>query len=114
MKRVLMMGVGACAALVIGASSVPAQDASVAGAIKAIEAVGADPGKLKLFCELNNLVESAGEKEDPALDAKIDDALGKLGEDFSSAWEVGEGLDESTEDGKKFYGAVDALAEKCN
>jgi hypothetical protein len=111
MKRVLMIGVGACAALAIGVTSVPAQ--SIDDAVKIIEGVGADAGKLKQFCDLNKLVEAAGEKEDPATEKQIEDAVEALGGEFAAAWEVGEKADEKTPEGKKFYDAVEALAGKC-
>ena len=50
---------GACAALVLGAGVVTAASPQVDLAIKAVEAVGNDPGKLKLFCQLNKLLQAA-------------------------------------------------------
>jgi hypothetical protein len=103
MKRILVIGVGACAALAVGTANLPAQ--TLDEAAKIIEDVGTDEAKLKQFCELNKLVESTGEKEDPANE--------KAGGDFAAAWEVGEKADEKSPAGKKFYDAVSALAEKC-
>ena len=111
MKRILVIGVGACAALAVGTANLPAQ--TLDEAAKIIEDVGTDEAKLKQFCELNKLVESAGEKEDPANEKAIEDAVEKLGGDFAAAWEVGEKADEKSPAGKKFYDAVSALAEKC-
>jgi hypothetical protein len=111
MKRIVMVGIAACAALVLGVTNVPAQ--SIDDAVKIIESVGADAAKLKQFCELNKLVESAGEKEDPATEKKIEDAVEALGGEFAAAWEVGEKTDEKSPEGKRFYDAVAALAEKC-
>jgi hypothetical protein len=111
MKRIVMIGVGACAALLVGTQLAPAQ--SMDEAVKIIESVGTDAEKLKMFCELNKLVDSAGEKEDPATEKQIEDAVEKLGPDFAAAWEVGEKADEKGAEGKKFYDAVAALSEKC-
>ena len=90
--------------------------ASPAGraAIKTIEAVGADAGKLKLFCELNRLLQAHGDKEDPG-DAEADrrTSSARIGPDFAAAWDIGDELDENSPDGQEFYAAVDALAEKC-
>ena len=44
---------------------------------------------------------------------QVEDLVAQIGDDFDAAWEVGEGLDENTPDGKEFFGAVDTLAEKC-
>jgi hypothetical protein len=112
MKRILTIGIGACAALVVGIANAPAQ--TIDEAVKIIESVGGDAEKLKQFCELNKLVESAGEKEDAATEKQIEDAVEKLGGDFAAAWEAGEKADEKSADAKKFQDAVAALAEKCD
>ena len=111
MKRILMTGIGACAVLAIGAGALTAQ--TIDEATQIVEATGNDAEKLKLYCELHKLVESAGEKEDAATEKQIEDAVEKLGGEFAAAWEVGEKADEKTADGKKFYDAIAALSEKC-
>jgi hypothetical protein len=109
MKRILIAG----AAVIIGASTLPAASPAVDLAIKTIESVGADPAKLKIFCSLNKVLQESGEKDDPASQKQVDDLVAQLGADFSAAWDVGDELDENSADGQAFYGAVDALAEKC-
>ena len=112
MKRIVLIGIGACAALVVGVTNVPAQ--SVDDAVKIFEKMGADAEKLKQFCALNKLLEDVGEKEDPTTEKQIEEAVEKLGGEFTAAWEAGEKVDETSADGKRFYDAVSALAEKCN
>lgn len=112
MKRIVLIGIGACAALVVGVTNVPAQ--SVDDAVKIFESMGADAEKLKQFCALNKLLEDIGEKEDPTTDKQIEDAVEKLGGEFTAAWEAGEKVDETSADGKRFYDAVSALADKCS
>jgi hypothetical protein len=109
MKRILI----ACVAIAVGAGTVPAASPAVDLAIKTIESVGADAGKLKIFCNLNKLLQDAGDKDDPAIQKQIDDLVTQLGPDFSAAWDIGDELDENSPDGQEFYGAVDTLAEKC-
>jgi hypothetical protein len=109
MKRILL----ACAAVAIGASALTAASPEVEKAIKSLQAVGADAGKLKLFCGLNTLLETAGEKEDPAVQKQIDDTIAQIGPDFAAAWDAGDQLEEESPDGKEFFAAVDALAQKC-
>ena len=109
MKRILF----ACVAVAIIAGAVPAASPAVDLAIKTIEAVANDPARLKLFCELNKLLQESGDKEDPAIQKQIEDLVAKLGPEFAAAWEIGDELDENSEDSQEFYGAVDALAEKC-
>jgi len=107
MKRILLasVAIAACTGVLLAAS--PAVD----GAIKTLQAVGADAGKLKLFCELNKL--AGDEKEDAAVEKQIEEIAAKIGPDFVIAWRLGEGLDEETPDGKEFFAAVEAIAGKC-
>ena len=107
----------ACAAVALGAGfggrGAWAASPQVDRAIKAIEAVGNDPARLKVFCELNALLQEAGDKEDEATSKQIDDLIARIGGDFSSAWDVGDELDENSPDGQEFSAAVDNLADKC-
>jgi hypothetical protein len=109
MKRLLVAG----AAILIGAGALPAASPAVDLAIKTIESVGTDPAKLKIFCSLNKVLQESGEKDDPAAQKQVDDLVAQLGAEFSAAWDIGDELDENSPDGQEFYGAVDALAEKC-
>jgi hypothetical protein len=109
MKRILIVG----AAVVIAAGALPAASPAVDLAVKTITSVSSDPAKLKIFCSLNKLLQDAGDKEDPAIQKQVDDLVAQLGPDFNDAWDIGDELDENTPDGKEFFGAVDALAEKC-
>jgi hypothetical protein len=97
-------------------SAVPVLAAApkVDAAIKEFKAVSADAGKLKTFCAMNKTMESAGEKEDPGLDAKIDGYMKQLGPSFEAAWNASEGLDENSPDGKAWNDALDQLMEKCS
>jgi hypothetical protein len=121
MKRVVMpilgagLGAGliACAALSLSPGVALAASPQVEAAIKSVEAVGNDAGKLKLFCDLNKLLQEAGDKEDPATQKQIEDLITRIGSDFGAAWDVGDELDENSPDGQAFYAAVDTLAEKC-
>jgi hypothetical protein len=116
MKRVVLpclwASLWACAA-VIGAGVAPAASPQVDAAIRAVEAVAADPARLKLFCELNKLLLSGADSDDPETEKQTEAIVAQMGPDFSAAWDVGEELDENTPDGQAFYGAVDALADKC-
>jgi hypothetical protein len=113
MKRIVMASLGACAAAALGAGAAPAATPQVDLAIKAVQAVGNDPARLKLFCEFHKLLQSVGDKEDDAAQKQIEDLVTKIGPDFSAAWDIADELDENSEDGQEFYDAVDTLAEKC-
>ena len=93
--------------------SLPTRYPAVDLAIKTIESVSKDAGKLKLFCNLNKILQESGDKDDPGIQKQIDDLVTQLGPDFSSAWDIGDELDENSPDGQEFYAAVDTLAEKC-
>ena len=113
------LGAGLAASLIVAAALSVAAGVTLAAspqvetAIKSIEAVGNDAGKLKLFCDLNKLLQEAGDKEDAATQKQIEDLITKIGSDFGAAWDVGDELDENSPDGQAFYAAVDTLAEKC-
>lgn len=107
------LALGAFAYAVLGAGAALAASPQVDTAIKAIQKVGNDPEKLKLFCQLNKLLQEAGDKEDAATQKQIEDLVTKIGSDFGAAWDVGDELDENSPDGQEFYAAVDTLADKC-
>ncbi len=101
------------AAFWLACSPALAASPKIDAAIKVISAVGADPAKLKIFCEMSKVSEAAGDKEDPKVDAQVDGYLDQLGDDFAEAWEAGEGLDENSPDGQAFGDAVEDLEGKC-
>jgi hypothetical protein len=109
MNRFILAGVVAC----LGAYGVQAASPKVESALKTFKAVGSDPAKVKTFCEMVQAMDAAGEKEDDAAEAKITGLMKQLGPDFEAAWNTGDGLDDSTEDGKAFNAAMDDLAAKC-
>jgi hypothetical protein len=98
----------------VGASVVPAASPPVDAALKKIQAITADAGKMQVFCELDAALEAIPEdKEDLAAEKAADDIVTKLGAEFAAAWQVGEELEEEAPDGKEFTAAVDAILEKC-
>jgi len=109
MKRVL----AACAAICLAAQPVLAASPKVDAAVKTFNAVAADPGKLKTFCDMSKVMDAMGDKEDKAAEAKINDFMKQLGPDFETAWNAGEGIDENSADGKALNAALDDLAAKC-
>lgn len=113
MKRIVMVSLATCAVAVLGAGPVPAASPQVSLAIRAVQAVGNDPARLKLFCEFYKLLQTVGDKEDDASQKQIEDLVVRIGPDFSAAWDIADELDENSADGQEFYDAVDSLAEKC-
>jgi hypothetical protein len=85
----------------------------VEDAIKVLQAVGTDANKLKAFCELMDVDEKLGDKEDPVLEGRMDKLLDQLGEDFERAWDTVEDTDESSADGRALTAALNQLEDKC-
>lgn len=110
-----MRTLAACVAA-LGLAAAPALAASpkIEAAVKAFKAVAGDAGKLKTFCAMSKVMESAGEKEDPKIDAQIQGFIKQLGADFETAWAAGEDIDENSADGKAYNAALDDLSAKCS
>src|SRR6185369_8754920 len=106
----------AIAAVAVCVAAAPAFAASpkIDAAIKTFKAVGADPAKQKVFCDMSKAMDAAGEKPSPAVEAKIDGFMKQLGADFETAWAVADGLNENSPDGKAYNNALDELAGKCS
>src|ERR1700680_2691283 len=109
MKRILVT----CIAVLLGACPCFAASPNVEAAVKTFSAVGADAGKLQIFCEMTKAIDAMGDKQDAAAEAKIQGYIKQLGTDFEAAWNTGDDADESTPDGAALRAAVDDLAGKC-
>jgi hypothetical protein len=110
MKRFVLAGLLAC----IGAVGALAADPKIEAAIKTFQAIAADPGRVKTFCEMIQVMDATGDKEDPAAEAKITGLMKQLGPDFEAAWNTADEVDEDTPDGKDYNAAMDSLADKCS
>ena len=103
----------ACAVVCLTAVAASAADPKVESAISVFKQVEGDPDKLKIFCEMSDVADAQGDKEDAAADAKIDGYLEQLGPDFETAWATSEEVDENSPSGKLLDAALDALGDKC-
>jgi hypothetical protein len=110
MKRVVFAAVAVCLAAAPAFAAAP----KIEAAVKTFKAVSADPGKLKVFCDMSKAMDAAGDKPSPAADAKINGLMKQLGADFETAWSAADGLDENSADGKVYNTALDDLAGKCS
>ena len=110
MKRFVLAGLLAC----IGAAGALAADPKIEAAIKTFQAIAADPSRVKTFCEMIQVMDATGDKEDPAAEAKITGLMKQLGPDFEAAWNTADEVDEDTPDGKDYNAAMDSLADKCS
>jgi hypothetical protein len=110
MKQVVAAGIVLSLAAFPGLAASP----KVEAAIKTVKAVSADPGKLKIFCEMQKLLDAQGEKKpDPATNAKIDGYMNQLGNEFQAAWNTVEEIEEDSPDGQALGKALDDLSAKC-
>jgi len=107
--RALTAGLALC----LVAAPALAASPKIESAIRVYKAVAANPQKLRTFCEMSKAIEKMGDKEDAALEAQIDRLISQLGQDFQTAWEAGDGVDENSPDGKALYAAIDELEDKC-
>lgn len=103
----------ACAVLCLTTVAVSASNPKVDKAIGVLRDVGKDPARLKIYCEMSDVVEAQGDRDDDASEAAIDSYLDKLGPDFEEAWETIEETDEISADGKRLDAALDALEDQC-
>ena len=110
MSRVL----AACVSVCLAASPALAASPKIESAVKVFKAVAADTNKLKTYCAMTKVMDAAADKEDPKLDAQIEGFMKQLGPDFTTAWNVAEGLNENSADGKAYNAAVDDLSGKCS
>jgi hypothetical protein len=104
----------ACAALALIASPALAADPKADSAVRTFKAVGADAGKMKIFCDMSKAMEAAGDKEDVATEARLASYAKQIGPDFEAAWKLADELDENSADGKAVQAALDELEGKCS
>jgi hypothetical protein len=109
MKRVLVVGV----AISLGVCPVFAASPKIDAAVKTFKAVSADKEKLKIYCEMTKFMDSMGEKEDAAADAKVRGYMKQLGAEFEAAWNAGQNVEENSPDDKALSEALDDLSSKC-
>jgi hypothetical protein len=108
-----MRALAAALALALIATPALAASPQVEAAIKVLQAIAADPAKLKTFCEMMKIEEKMGDKGEPTLEAQIDKLLDQLGADFKIAWAAVDAIDENSPDGKVLAAALDQLEDKC-
>lgn len=109
MNRPVLAGFALC----LSAVAVMAASPQVDSAIKTFKAVGADSGKMSTFCAMTKTMDSMGEKEDAAAEAKVTGYMKQLGPAFEAAWKTADEVDDTTDDGKALGAALDEIAGKC-
>ena len=101
-------------AFCLSASYASAADPKIESALKEFRAVGSDPARLKIFCEMSKALDAVDEREDAAAAAAIESSLKALGPEFQKAWDFGEDIDENSPGGRAMTAAIDELAGECN
>ena len=85
-------------------------------AIRALDALEADPVKLEPFCAIVKEMSALGEGDDvksEELEVKMEEYLTSLGPDYADAWSIGEDLDPSSPEAAKLDAAFDRIEQKC-
>jgi hypothetical protein len=108
-----MRALAACVALGLTFHAALAADPKIDAAVKTFTAVAADAGRLKTFCDMLKVMDSAGETPTPAATAQIEGFMKQLGPEFLAGWNLGDSVDDNTPDGKAWNDALDELAGKC-
>jgi hypothetical protein len=107
----LSLCIGLC---LMFAGAAYAEEPKVDEAVKAINALTADPAKRAGFCEINKKIEALKEGEDSeALDAEMRAYLRKFGPEYENAWDIAEDIDAESPEGKALNEAFDALENSC-
>jgi hypothetical protein len=110
------------ALIVSAAFAVPAfaQNAKVQEAAAALGEIQKDKGKMKTYCEMQDLYNKsseASEKKDEktaeTLGKQADDKAKALGDDFQKVMALEEDINPDTAEGKAFFDALEALEKSC-
>lgn len=91
-------------------------DEKTDAAIRALDALEADPVKLEPFCAIVKEMSGLGEGDDvksEELEVKMEEYLTSLGPDYANAWSIGEDLDPSSADAANLDAAFDRIEQKC-
>jgi hypothetical protein len=91
-------------------------DEKTDAAIRALDALEADPAKLEPFCAIVKEMAALGEGDDvksEELEVKMEEYLTSLGTEYADAWSVGEDLDPSSPEAAKLDAAFDRIEQKC-
>ena len=97
-----------------------AQNAKVQEAAAALGQIQKDKGKVKTYCEMQDLYNKsseASEKKDDKtaedLGKQADDKAKALGDDFQKVMALEEDINPDTAEGKAFFDALEALEKSC-
>ena len=111
------------AAALLAALSLPAvgQTASLSEAAATLSAIRQDEAKRKAYCEMQDLLakaEDATNKHDEdqvrTLSEAADIKLKALGDDFKKMTAIDADIDPTSEDGKQYFDAWEALEKSCS
>jgi Skp family chaperone for outer membrane proteins len=110
------------AAAVAAAFATPslAQNAKVQEAATALVEIQKDQGKLKTYCEMQDLYNKSAEASEKK-DEKLADNLGKqaddkakaLGDSFQKVMALEEDINPDSTEGKAFFDALEGLEKSC-
>ncbi len=91
-------------------------DEKTDAAIRALDALEADPAMFEPFCAIVKEMSSLGEGDDvksEELEVKMEEYLTGLGPAYADAWGLGEELDPSSPEAANLDAAFDRIEQKC-
>ena len=90
-------------------------DEKVDAAIRTLDALEADAGKLQGYCAILKEMFAAGEDEakSAAIETKMEEYLTTLGPEYVAAWELGGDMAQVTDGADKLEAAFERLEDKC-
>lgn len=120
LRRKHMRLIVAAALVAMVATPAFAQNAKVSEAAGVLTAIQKDAGKLKIYCEMQDLFNKAaeaGDKKDEAgakkLNADAEEKAKGLGDDFKKVMNLEEEISPESPEGKQFFEALESIEKGC-
>jgi hypothetical protein len=85
----------------------------VDAAVRVFRTVATNPAKLAIFCQLNRVLEEAGDQFDAATEETVQSLVSRIGPDFEAAWDLGAELEDDSANAATYDATVEALSSKC-
>jgi hypothetical protein len=109
MLRLLLV----CAAVGLATVAASAADHRVDRAVRTFRDIGYNQYKLNTYCQMSQVVDSQGDRDDDAADDALQPYIDRLGPDFEEAWDLSQDTDENSYDGRRLNAALEALDNRC-
>ena len=102
-----------CAAVGLATVSAFAAGHDVDRAVRTFRDDGYNQYRLNTYCQMSQVVDAQGDRDDDAADDALQPYLDRLGPDFEDAWDLSQDTDENSVDGRRMSAALEALDNRC-